>query len=87
MNHDDQKSTENVIFISNSKESAAKKLEAQYITQEFSKRNDFQKRCSKNSSNENISNGTIDNFISPDCFRNLSLEELSYREAPTRGVL
>ena len=34
MNHDDQKSTKNYMFITDSRESAAKILESQYIMQE-----------------------------------------------------
>ena len=55
------------MFITNSREGVTKKLESQYITQESPKRTDFQKPSSKDTSNKNFTNGTMDTSLCEKC--------------------
>ena len=55
------------MFITNSREGVTKKLESQYITQESPKRIDFQKPSSKDTSNKNFTNGTMDTSLCEKC--------------------
>lgn len=59
--------TENDIFVTNSREIATKKSEPQYLSQgnkiqEFSQRNNFHNHGIKNTSNKNVSNPTVDSL-------------------------
>ena len=65
--------SENHIFITNFRESAAIKFES---PKEFPKRNNFWKRSSKNTANKNFTNGTNDTLISNNRFTNLSTKDL-----------
>ena len=60
------------MFITNSREGVTKTLESQYITQEnitqeSPKRIDFQKPSSKDTSNKNFTNGTMDTSLCEKC--------------------